>query len=144
MAWPFYIRPHNIGAPCACSGSYSCPPPLHPHPRPPPSQGEGSLCANLMGSDLVSGSAKNFPRLTPRAMAMRSSDPMDGVTWRFSAWEIRPGEKPVLAARARTDIPKPRRSCRMRSPTFTELIGGSSCCDAMVFHIGLELTPELD
>jgi hypothetical protein len=26
--------------------------PLHPHPRPPPSQGEGNLCAKLMGSDL--------------------------------------------------------------------------------------------
>jgi hypothetical protein len=25
---------------------------LHPHPGPPPSQGEGSLCANLMESDL--------------------------------------------------------------------------------------------
>ena len=26
---------------------------LHPHPRPLPSQGEGSLCAKLMGSDLA-------------------------------------------------------------------------------------------
>src|SRR5262249_38271031 len=26
---------------------------LHPHPRPPPSQGEGRLCAKLMGSNLV-------------------------------------------------------------------------------------------
>src|SRR5712691_8727307 len=26
---------------------------LHPHPDPPPSQGEGSLCANLMWSDLA-------------------------------------------------------------------------------------------
>src|SRR5712691_5127658 len=30
----------------------ACSQPLHPHPSPPPSQGEGSLCANLMGSDL--------------------------------------------------------------------------------------------
>ena len=97
----------------------------------------GRRLARTSRTVLVSGSAKNFPRLTPRAMAMRSSDPIDGVTWPFSAWEIRLGEKPVLAARARTDIPKPRRSCRIRSPTFTELIGGSSCCDAMMFHVGL-------
>ena len=31
----------------------ACGQPLHPHPGPPPSQREGSLCANLMGSDLV-------------------------------------------------------------------------------------------
>ena len=39
-------------------------------------------------------------------------------------WEIRLGEKPVWVARLRTDSPKPMRSCRIRSPTFTGLIAG--------------------
>ena len=60
----------------------------------------GRTLARTSRTVLVSGSAKNFPRLTTRATAMRSSDPMDGVTWLFSTWEIRLGEKPVLAARA--------------------------------------------
>lgn len=66
------------------------------------------------------------PRLTPRAMVIRASDPIDGLTWPYSAWEIRLREKPLLVARVRTDIPKARRSCRRRSPTFAGLIGGSS------------------
>ena len=37
--------------------------------------------------------------------------------------EIRLGEKPVLVAKVRIDIPKPRRSCRMRSPITQGLIG---------------------
>jgi hypothetical protein len=36
----------------------ACGQPLHPHPGPPPSQGEGSLCANLMEPDLESQSAQ--------------------------------------------------------------------------------------
>jgi len=35
---------------------------------------------------------------------------------------LRLGEKPLSVARVRTDIPKPRHSCRIRSPIFTELI----------------------
>jgi len=44
---------------------------------------------------LASGSVKNFPRLTPRVIAMRSSDPIEGMTKPFSTWEIRLAEKPV-------------------------------------------------
>jgi len=38
-------------------------------------------------------------------------------------WRDHTREKPVLVARVRIDIPKPRRSCLMRAPTFTGLTG---------------------
>src|SRR5438128_895506 len=65
---PRYIRPHNIGTPPWCNEPGSFPrrggrvgwgaaacgmwPGSASPPGPPPTQGEGSLCANLMGTDL--------------------------------------------------------------------------------------------
>ncbi len=49
MCWTILLPPARgkVGM-----GASACGRALHPHPDPPPSQGEGSLCANLIWSDL--------------------------------------------------------------------------------------------
>jgi hypothetical protein len=75
-----------------------------------------SSIRTINGSSPVSAAAKNSPRVTPRVSAILCSDPSDGATCPFSSWEMKLAEKPVSAAKARTDTRRSERRRRMCSP----------------------------